>query len=120
MSKDHLVYTCAARHRVLDRNCMFTQWLLLTCKYITTACRRAAKAIGRDDPDLIAEQLSRNTLFLGDEGQRALRGSFVVVVGLGGVGSHAAHMLARECAVLGSCRARVDGWGGLRTRVHLS
>ena len=44
---------------------------------------------------LMAEQLSRNILFLGEEGVQKCQSSFVVVVGLGGVGSHAAHMLAR-------------------------
>ena len=57
---------------------------------------RAAQAAGREDPELVAEQLSRNSLFLGEDGQTAVRESFVVVVGAGGVGSHAAHMLARE------------------------
>ena len=38
------------------------------------------------------EQLSRSRLFLGEAGQEALTKSFIVVVGLGGVGSHAAHM----------------------------
>jgi hypothetical protein len=57
---------------------------------------RAARAAGREDPELLAEQLSRNSLFLGEDGQTAVRESFVVVVGAGGVGSHAAHMLARE------------------------
>lgn len=32
------------------------------------------------------EQLSRNTLFFGEAGQAAIQKSFVVVVGLGGVG----------------------------------
>lgn len=63
----------------------------------------------------MAEQLSRNASFFGEEGQRCVETAFVVVVGLGGVGaccladprapctnchglnagSHAAHMLAR-------------------------
>jgi tRNA A37 threonylcarbamoyladenosine dehydratase len=34
-------------------------------------------------------------LFFGEPGQQAIRRAFVVVVGVGGVGSHAAHMLAR-------------------------
>lgn len=34
--------------------------------------------------------------FFGDEGFAKLQGSFVVVVGLGGVGSHAANMLVRS------------------------
>lgn len=45
---------------------------------------------------LMVEQLSRNRLFLGEVGQAEVEKSFVVVVGLGGVGSHAAHMLVRS------------------------
>ena len=44
---------------------------------------------------MIAEQLSRNRQFFGDKGQDLIENAFVIVVGLGGVGSHAAHMLAR-------------------------
>jgi tRNA A37 threonylcarbamoyladenosine dehydratase len=44
---------------------------------------------------LLVEQLSRNTQFFGDKGQNLIQNSFVIVVGLGGVGSHVAHMLAR-------------------------
>jgi tRNA A37 threonylcarbamoyladenosine dehydratase len=47
-------------------------------------------------PDLHQEQLSRNSLFFSKEGMAAIRGATVVVVGLGGVGSHAAHMIARS------------------------
>lgn len=39
--------------------------------------------------DLIREQLARNYAFLGERGQTQIRNAFVVVVGLGGVGSHA-------------------------------
>lgn len=45
---------------------------------------------------LIAEQLSRNQSFLGTEKLLKVRKSFVIVIGLGGVGSHAAHMLLRS------------------------
>ncbi|KAJ8325184.1 hypothetical protein O5D80_006134 [Batrachochytrium dendrobatidis] len=45
---------------------------------------------------LVKEQLSRNIAFLGPEGVAKCRKSFVIVVGLGGVGSHAAHMLVRS------------------------
>jgi hypothetical protein len=38
---------------------------------------------------LVREQLSRNYAFLGDAKQEIVCGSFVVIVGLGGVGSHA-------------------------------
>ncbi|KAJ5199002.1 Molybdenum cofactor biosynthesis MoeB [Penicillium cf. griseofulvum] len=56
--------------------------------------RRAQR--GDYDDDLILEQLARNRVFLGDEGLAKLRSSFVVVVGCGGVGSHAAASLARS------------------------
>lgn len=56
----------------------------------------AREAENSADSELMKEQFSRNTLFFGDKGQAKVRGSFVVVIGLGGVGSHAAHMLARS------------------------
>jgi tRNA A37 threonylcarbamoyladenosine dehydratase len=46
--------------------------------------------------DLLREQLSRNFSFIGEEGMQKLRSAFVVVVGAGGVGSHAVHLLARS------------------------
>jgi len=58
--------------------------------------RAAAVARGAESIELKREQLSRNEQFFGVEGQAAIEGAFVVVVGLGGVGSHAAHMLARS------------------------
>lgn len=51
---------------------------------------------GEYDEALILEQLARNRVFLGDEGLKKLRGAFVVVVGLGGVGSHCVAALARS------------------------
>ena len=47
-------------------------------------------------PDLILEQLARNRVFLTDDGLEKLRSSFVIIVGCGGVGSHAAAALARS------------------------
>ncbi len=46
--------------------------------------------------DLILEQLARNRVFLTDEGLSKLRSAFVIVVGCGGVGSHATSALARS------------------------
>jgi tRNA A37 threonylcarbamoyladenosine dehydratase len=43
----------------------------------------------------VVEQLSRHAAFFGDAGEAAIERAAVVVVGVGGVGSHAAHMLAR-------------------------
>lgn len=61
------------------------------------AAKIAARARQGDyDEELVLEQLARNRVFLGDEGLAKLRGSFVVVVGLGGVGSHCVAALARS------------------------
>lgn len=46
--------------------------------------------------DLILEQLARNRVSLTDEGLSKLRSAFVIVVGCGGVGSHATSALARS------------------------
>ncbi|GAA5817604.1 hypothetical protein MFLAVUS_011152 [Mucor flavus] len=48
------------------------------------------------DDKLIQEQLSKSTEFLGENGTRKVRESFVVIVGAGGVGSWAALMLMRS------------------------
>ncbi|GAM84896.1 hypothetical protein ANO11243_028980 [Dothideomycetidae sp. 11243] len=63
----------------------------------TRASALAARArAGHYDEDLILEQLARNRAFLTDDGLAKLRASFVVVVGCGGVGSHAVAALARS------------------------
>ena len=51
---------------------------------------------GDYDPDLISEQLTRTSSFLGAERFAKLRDSFVIVVGVGGVGSHCISALARS------------------------
>ncbi|KAF2434428.1 hypothetical protein EJ08DRAFT_657182 [Tothia fuscella] len=62
--------------------------------------RSAALALrarqGDYDDDLILEQLARNRVFLRDEGLEKLRSAFIIVVGCGGVGSHAAAALVRS------------------------
>ncbi|RMZ90581.1 hypothetical protein DV736_g2179, partial [Chaetothyriales sp. CBS 134916] len=61
------------------------------------AAKIAARARrGEYDEELILEQLARNRVFLGDDGLSKVRDSFVVVVGLGGVGSHCVAALARS------------------------
>ncbi|KAF2751358.1 hypothetical protein M011DRAFT_111781 [Sporormia fimetaria CBS 119925] len=62
----------------------------------TALAARARK--GDYDDDLILEQLARNRVFLKDEGLEKLRSAFIIVVGCGGVGSHAAAALARSGA----------------------
>lgn len=46
--------------------------------------------------EIISEQLTRNIQFFGIKSQQKVSESFVVVIGLGGVGSHAACMLLRS------------------------
>lgn len=46
--------------------------------------------------DLITEQLTRTASFLGSDRFALLRDSFVIIVGLGGVGSHCTSALARS------------------------
>ncbi|QDZ18312.1 tRNA threonylcarbamoyladenosine dehydratase [Chloropicon primus] len=46
--------------------------------------------------EVLKEQLTRNIQFFGESAQLDLANAFVVVVGLGGVGSHAAHFLLRS------------------------
>jgi hypothetical protein len=60
----------------------------------TAIAQRARK--GEYDEELVLEQLARNRAFFGDDGLSKIRGSFVIVVGAGGVGSWAATMLARS------------------------
>ena len=48
------------------------------------------------DDEVLREQLTRNIQFFGERSQLDLANAFVVVVGLGGVGSHAAHFLLRS------------------------
>lgn len=51
---------------------------------------------GTPSKAIINEALARNIAFFGDEGQQRVRDSFVIVVGLGGVGAAAATMLVRS------------------------
>ena len=53
------------------------------------------KPLALPPPEVEEEFFSRSKAFFDEAGHEAVRGAFVVVVGLGGVGSHAAHMLCR-------------------------
>lgn len=69
----------------------------ITSKQDERAAQIAARARKGDyDEELILEQLARNRVFLTDAGLAKLRNSFVVVVGLGGVGSHCVAALVRS------------------------
>ncbi|KAL9002182.1 MAG: hypothetical protein Q9188_004878 [Gyalolechia gomerana] len=61
---------------------------------VAALARRAQR--GDYDEELINEQLTRTASFLTPQRFQKLRGSFVIVVGLGGVGSHCTSALARS------------------------
>ena len=51
-------------------------------------------------PEIRDEQLSRHTLYFGKDGMETLKNASIVVVGVGGVGSHIAHMVGTRIALL--------------------
>ncbi|XP_074585051.1 tRNA threonylcarbamoyladenosine dehydratase 2 [Curcuma longa] len=63
-----------------------------------TSCQDSLKNLhGLDlEDEVVSEQLTRNIQFFGFEFQRKVSDAYVIVVGLGGVGSHAASMLLRS------------------------
>ncbi|KAI5246532.1 hypothetical protein E4T47_06971 [Aureobasidium subglaciale] len=63
-----------------------------------SAALAARARLGDYDEELILEQLARNRVFLTDDGLKKLRNAFIIIVGVGGVGSHAAAALARSGA----------------------
>lgn len=75
---------------------LFTRWILNSlkknknpdCSSTTTPSKAVPKALRK-------EQLSRHELYFGGNGMDSIQGARVCVVGLGGVGSHCAVMLAR-------------------------
>ena len=63
----------------------------------TTSTSNRPMPISNDVHDeIVTEHFTRNIQFFGAEGQQRVASAFVVVVGLGGVGSHCAHMLLRS------------------------
>eukprot|EP00735_Rhodelphis_limneticus_P011893 TRINITY_DN5056_c0_g1::TRINITY_DN5056_c0_g1_i1::g.24863::m.24863 TRINITY_DN5056_c0_g1::TRINITY_DN5056_c0_g1_i1::g.24863 ORF type:complete len:450 (+),score=70.78,sp/O13861/TCD_SCHPO/43.72/8e-81,ThiF/PF00899.16/1.8e-38,Saccharop_dh/PF03435.13/0.00021,TrkA_N/PF02254.13/0.069,Ldh_1_N/PF00056.18/0.087,ApbA/PF02558.11/0.37,ApbA/PF02558.11/1.6e+03,3HCDH_N/PF02737.13/0.2,NAD_binding_7/PF13241.1/0.27,Birna_VP4/PF01768.11/1.4,Birna_VP4/PF01768.11/1.8e+02 TRINITY_DN5056_c0_g1_i1:26-1351(+) len=63
-----------------------------------TESRKPADESGAEavPESIIREQLARNYKFFDDESMKRIRNAFVIVVGVGGVGSHCAHMLCRS------------------------
>lgn len=76
------------------------------------------------DEELVREQLARNYAFFGEEGMKKVRGSSVVIVGCGGVGSWAAVMLCRSCVFISFLRRHLfvylpDGMSTLTLRCYI-
>ena len=65
--------------------------MMMVCLHVTTIEETSDSIV-----DLILEQLARNRVFLKDDGLAKLRSAFIIVVGLGGVGSHATAALCRS------------------------
>jgi tRNA A37 threonylcarbamoyladenosine dehydratase len=58
--------------------------------------RKQKREITQPSPEIKAEMLSRIISFFGTENFSNIQNAFVIVVGLGGVGSHAVNMLVRS------------------------
>ncbi|AQK83501.1 NAD(P)-binding Rossmann-fold superfamily protein [Zea mays] len=75
---------------------------LLESNGMTTGNTRSSKHLGSLgssallSDEVVSEQLTRNIQFFGMDSQKKVTESYVVVIGLGGVGSHAASMLLRS------------------------
>lgn len=72
-----------------------------TASLFCTLSRQSKKPISisfpsHDSEELIQQQLVRNYQFFGKQAQDTIRRSYIVVVGLGGVGSHCVSLLARS------------------------
>lgn len=52
-----------------------------------------ASSVAREIPPEVEDELFSRNRFFFEEGFQGIRDALVIVVGLGGVGSHAAHML---------------------------
>ncbi|XP_072149217.1 tRNA threonylcarbamoyladenosine dehydratase isoform X2 [Setaria viridis] len=75
---------------------------LLESNGVTAGNARSSRHLGATgssdllSDEVVSEQLTRNTQFFGMDSQKKVTESYVVVIGLGGVGSHAASMLLRS------------------------
>ncbi|KAH9822173.1 hypothetical protein DFH28DRAFT_1078497 [Melampsora americana] len=57
---------------------------------------RNSKEDSEEEDNLISEQLIRHTTFFGKEGNQSIRNSYLILIGLGGVGSHLGLSLIRS------------------------
>ncbi|KAL6219449.1 hypothetical protein ACLB2K_007208 [Fragaria x ananassa] len=66
------------------------------CSAVTGSGNSKLAGVDLLNDEIVSEQLTRNIQFFGVESQQKVTASYVVVIGLGGVGSHAASMLLRS------------------------
>ena len=84
-----------ARERETTATREETMGSMVTSMVTSTSTRETRTSYDLTD-EILREQFTRNVQFFGEAGQEAVRDAFVVVVGLGGVGSHAASMMLRS------------------------
>lgn len=65
-------------------------------KFSASPADSAAESGTNEVDEVLEEHFTRNTQFFGRRGQQQVASAFVIVVGLGGVGSHAAALLLRS------------------------
>uniref|UniRef100_K3W7Z7 THIF-type NAD/FAD binding fold domain-containing protein n=1 Tax=Globisporangium ultimum (strain ATCC 200006 / CBS 805.95 / DAOM BR144) TaxID=431595 RepID=K3W7Z7_GLOUD len=91
-----LAYAAITKKRVADKSARSGAIKRMVAD--NKAQEGGSRPVGSDamEDALQKEQLSRIHTFFGEEGFEKIKNAFVIVVGVGGVGSHAAHMLARS------------------------
>ena len=62
----------------------------------TSTSDRKVSTFNHMDDEIVREHFTRNIQFFGEKSQQHVARAFIVIVGLGGVGSHCAHMLLRS------------------------
>ena len=74
------------------------KWVAGSEREVVRSATRVEQKVGEEEAVLMSEQCKRNVQFLGEDNFRKLANSKIIIVGLGGTGSHAASLLARSGA----------------------
>ncbi|EXC20593.1 Uncharacterized protein L484_027148 [Morus notabilis] len=85
-----------AIQRAVELNCKDLPVTNTKCHEVGEGRKYGMAGVDLLSDEIVSEQLTRNIQFFGIESQKKVTGSYVVVIGLGGVGSHAASMLLRS------------------------
>jgi hypothetical protein len=72
------------------------KWVAGSEREVVRSATRVEQKVGEEEAVLMSEQCKRNVQFLGEDNFRKLANSKIIIVGLGGTGSHAASLLARS------------------------
>ena len=98
-ARDSSVFVAGAAVGIAVTACFLLQWRRMPratgSGQIQQPALRPVDGVDIDD-EVVKEHLSRNLAFFGRDAMKDITNSYVIVVGLGGVGAHAAHLLLRS------------------------